>query len=96
MNNISGTKVFWSFHGMMAAYGMTRGYRIKSPPNKPLLFTDKVSSALLCGYLYGVPIVNLMYVKSLLERVEIHIKGLNNELYKDSYKEPTGVCERTL
>lgn len=98
INKMSTTasKIFWSFHGTMAVYGMTRGYRIEPPSNKPLLFTERVTSALMSGYVYGLPLMNLMYLKALSDRIEIHIRGFNRDLYKDSYKELSGVCDRTL
>jgi hypothetical protein len=95
--NRSLSKFFWGFNGSMCVYGITRGYRIKSYyDDKPLLFTDKLFSAITCGYIYGLPIVNLMYLKSFIDRIEIHTKGLNNEIYKDSYKEMTGICDKTF
>jgi len=93
------SKIFWGFQGSMCLYGITRGFRIDyriDSKDMPLLFTDRVVSALMSGYFYGVPLINLIYLKNLSDRIEIHARGLNRELYKDSYKEVIGVCDRTL
>lgn len=96
-NNLN--RIFYGFHGLMCVYGMSRGYRIDYglyQKDKPLLFTDRVISSLISGYVYGMPLINLMYLKALSDRIEIKVRGLNRELYQDSYKELLGVCDRTL
>jgi len=75
---------------------MTRGFRIKQEDNKPLLFSDRMLSTLVSEYVYGLPFVNLVNLKSLSDRVEVHIKGLDRDLYKNCYKEMNGVCDETI
>ncbi len=91
-------KIFWGLHCSMGLYGATRGFRSvpKYNKDKPVLFTDKIVSSIICGYMYTMPLLNLMYVKSLVDRIEIHIKKLDKETYKSCYTETTGICDSTL
>ena len=76
-------KIFFGFQGSMCLYGMTRGYRIEQTDNKPVLFSERIVSSFVSGYVYGLPLINLIYLKALTDRIEIHVRGLNRDLYKD-------------
>jgi hypothetical protein len=104
-------RILFRFHGAMAVYGFTRGYRSipdstnygeKSKVtelNKEVirpLFSSKITNGLMNGLLYGVFFLNIPMTMNLMNRIEIKVCGLDKEKYSKSYEEWTGTCYDTI
>jgi hypothetical protein len=92
-------KIVIVFHSTMSLYGFTRGYRCYDSYNSYennnfRLTTTKIVNGFTNGYFYAMPFVNIPSFLSLIDRIEIKIRGLDKkkEEYKSSYKEWTGFC----
>jgi hypothetical protein len=80
----------------MGMYGFSRGYRSENNDDRHTLIIDKVSSSIVNGLLYSVPIYNLYYFSKLLNRLEIEYKNLDKEDFCIEYREINGVCKSTF
>lgn len=89
-------KVFVGFCSTMSVYGFTRGYRVQEFCNKELLTSDKITNATINSLLYAVPIVNIVPIIKLINRLEIEHKRLQKDDYKSSYSEFVGNCMDTI
>jgi len=87
-------KALIGFCSTMSVYGFTRGYRVQY--NKELLTSDKIANATINSLLYAVPIVNIVPIIKLINRLEIEHKRLHKDDYKSSYSEFVGNCMDTI
>lgn len=79
----------------MGVYGFSRGYRSEIDGRSKLTM-DKISSSILNGMLYSIPIFNMYHFSRLLNRIEIEHKNLDPEKFKSEYKEIDGECKFTF
>ena len=77
----------------MGSYGVYRGYNVET--NNTLL-TDKIISSLFNGIFYTAPIVNFIYIKKFLNRIEIEHRGWNKHDYENEYTEFNGINFNTF
>lgn len=96
-------KCFFTFHVGMGIYGFTRGFRSNREHykdfniNRKLLLSERFVEGFMNASYYVVPFFNLFPLYRLVNRVEISIRGLKKEDYKNYYKEPlSGYCFDTL
>jgi hypothetical protein len=82
---------------LFSFYGFTRGYRSKyyiNNSNKQELFTDKLSNAFICAIFYALPMLNLIFMKQLVSRIEGKFKGYkydnDDNNYSKNFKEMPG------
>lgn len=80
------------FHSISCLYGFTRGYRSDNNSKNHLLTSTKITNGLLNSCFYALPIFNIFCLSKLIDRIEIRIKGLDKNDYKESYKEINGFC----
>lgn len=85
-----------TFCTCMGMYGVSRGYRSEQFDGSCQLTTDKISSSVLNGLMYSVPIFNLYYLSKLLNRLEIEHKQLDPVKFRSEYKEINGECKSTF
>ena len=82
----------------MWVYGFTRGLRsnFNNTTRKPTI-SQRFFGSLANATMYFIPIFNISHIYRLLNRIEIHLRGLKKEHYKADYQEPfCGICKHTL
>lgn len=89
-------KALMGFCSTMSVYGFSRGYRAHLINDKELLTSDKIANATINSLLYAVPIVNIVPIIKLINRLEIEHKRLHKDDYKSSYSEFVGNCMDTI
>jgi|Laugrespbdmm15sd_2_1035082.scaffolds.fasta_scaffold148235_1 hypothetical protein len=90
------SRLLTTFCTCMGMYGFSRGYRSEQNLHRHKLIVDKVSSSIVNGLLYSVPIYNLYHFSKLLNRLEIEYKNLDPEKFEIEYTEINGVCKSTF
>lgn len=89
------SRLLTTFCTGMGMYGFYRGYRSEIDGRSKLTM-DKISSSILNGMLYSIPIFNMYHFSRLLNRIEIEHKNLDPEKFKNEYKEIDGECKFTF
>lgn len=92
MNNVF-FKSLITTSGVMGVYGFSRGYRSNDIAGQPRLTMDRINNGFLNGVLYCTPLFNVVHFSRLLNRLEVEYLDLDPEMYKNEYREITGVCK---
>jgi tetrahydromethanopterin S-methyltransferase subunit E len=79
----------------MGLYGFSRGYRAQEP-NKIPLIGYSIMKGIQNGIIYVLPGWNIVSLLRLINRLEIHARGLNRENYPAEYMEIGGYCFDTV
>lgn len=74
----------------MTTYGFHRGYRCEEFKNSSL--STKISAGIVNSTAYAPPVINLIPLSKLLNRISIHHNNLDKNKYIDNYKELVGIC----
>ena len=91
-----------TFCTCMGMYGFSRGYRSEQFDGRHKMITrhklttDRITTSVLNGMLYSVPIFNLYYVSKLLNRLEIEHRNLDPKEFPSEYREIDGECKSTF
>lgn len=101
-------KTITRFHIGMGVYGFTRGFRsnydhsisrviTQDTSQRNLLLSERFLEGFINSTIYLAPVWNIYPLFCLSNRIEISIRGLKKDDYKDYYKEPfSGYCFDTL
>jgi hypothetical protein len=95
-------KYIVGIHVMWSMYGFTRGYRSVSKYNleskkEDVLMTTKILCGFGNGLMYSLPIWNIPMLITMVDRVEIEMRGYDKKKYTKSYEEWCGgVCYDTI
>ena len=86
------------FSGVMGGYHFIRGCRVSHRPSKPfngmteaeILIADRLLYGVANGFLYSLPIWNINGMYRLMNRIEIHCRGLKKKDHPYVYEEVGG------
>lgn len=83
--------------GVFSIYGTSRQYSSTDyKTNICNLTTVKITSSLINSLFYIAPILNILQIIKLINRIEIEYKGYNKEHFKEQYEELLGTCLSTF